>query len=154
MTNGLNVIYVPNKESSLFNLYYYYNMGSQSDLKLAIAVNYLSYLGTSDIKAEQLKQEFYKLGCSYSVNVNNEDLYISLSGLYENLSKALGLLDQLISRAVPDNKALKNLVDDILKSRRDNKLNKNIIRQALSNYGVYGSKSPFTNILSEEELSS
>ncbi|MBK7028763.1 MAG: insulinase family protein [Bacteroidales bacterium] len=152
LTNGLNVMYVPNTESSLFNLYYYYNMGSQSDPKLAIAVNYLSYLGTSDIKAEQLKQEFYKLGCSYSVNVNNEDLYISLSGLYENLSKALGLLDQLISRAVPDDKALKNLVDDILKSRRDNKLNKNIIRQALSNYGVYGSKSPFTNILSEEDL--
>lgn len=152
LSNGLDLIYVPNTESQLFNLYYYFNMGSYNDLKLAVAVNYLSYLGTSKYTAEQLKQEFYKMGCSYSVSVNNEDLNISLSGLYENLPKAMELLDHLLSEAMPDATALKSLVEDIKKSRADNKLNKNVIRQALSNYGVYGPVSPFTHILDESAL--
>jgi zinc protease len=149
---GINVIYVPNKENKTFTLSYYFAMGSQNDLKLATAASYLSYLGTPKFSAEQLKQEFYKLGCSYSVNVGNDDITISLSGLSDNTLQSLTLFEQLLAEAQPDKKALDNLVADILKSRADNKLNKNSIRQGLAMYGAYGPKSPFTNILSESEL--
>ena len=45
------------------------------------------------------------------------------------------------------------MVADIQKKREDAKLNKGVIlRQGLSNYGMYGAKNPFTNILTEEEL--
>ncbi|NVO19058.1 MAG: insulinase family protein [Bacteroidetes bacterium] len=151
-STGVNVIYLRNTENKTFNLSYYFEMGSQNDLKLATAVNYLSYLGTTQYTAEQLKQEFYKLGCSYSVAVGNDDITISLSGLADNTLKALSLLEQLLAEAKPDDKALSNLVQDIIKSRSDNKLNKNTIRQGLSMYAAYGPKSPFTNILNETEL--
>ncbi|MBN1893086.1 insulinase family protein, partial [bacterium] len=49
--------------------------------------------------------------------------------------------------------ALANLVRDILKRRADSKLNKGtILNAAMFNYGTWGKKSPFTNILSESEL--
>ncbi|MBK7212529.1 MAG: insulinase family protein [Bacteroidales bacterium] len=149
---GLDFLYVPNKENNLFSLYYYFAMGSQNDLKLATAVNYLSFLGTSKYTAEQLKQEFYKLGCSYSVNVSNDEIYVNLTGLAENMEAAMTLLESLLADAQPNAEALENLVSDVLKSRSDNKLNKNIIRQALSMYGTYGPESSFTHILSESQL--
>ena len=151
---GIEVLYIPNTENSTFSLTYYFSMGSQNDLKLASAVSYLAYLGTSKYTPEQLKQEFYKLACTYSVSVSNDEISISLTGLNENMGKALGLLEELLADAQPNKEALANLVGDILKTRSDNKLNKNIIRQALTSYGVYGPKSPFTNILLEKELKS
>jgi predicted Zn-dependent peptidase len=149
---GVNVIYVMNKENKTFTLSYYFGMGSQNDLKLATAASYLSYLGTPKYTAEQLKQEFFKLGCSYSISVGNDDITMTLSGLSDNMVKALSLFEDLLAQAQPDREALDNLVMDILKSRADNKLNKNIIRQGLAMYGTYGPKSPFTNILDESEL--
>lgn len=152
--NGLDVLYVPNTENKTFSLYYYFAMGSQNDPTLALAVNYLSYLGTSRYTAEQLKQEFYKLGCSYSVTVNNDEMYVTLSGLSDNMIPAMKLLDNLMTDAQPNQEALQNLVNDVMKNRADSKLNKNTIRQALTMYGMYGPKSPFTNILSEDRLKS
>lgn len=151
-SKGLEVFYVPNTENSVFNLSYYFAMGSQNDLKLATAANYLSYLGTSKLTPEQLKAEFYKLACNYSVSVSNDEISLTLSGLKENMDKALELFEQLLADAQPNQEALDNLVADVLKSRSDSKLNKNSIRSALSSYGVYGPKSPFTNILSETDL--
>ncbi|HPT02784.1 MAG TPA: insulinase family protein [Bacteroidales bacterium] len=149
---GLNVLYVPNTENGTFLLSYYFAMGSQNDLKLATAANYLSYLGTSKYSADQLKEEFYKLACNYSVSVNNDEINIGLSGLTENMGKAMALMENLLADAQPNQEALDNLVRDILKERADKKLNKNVIRQALTAYGAYGPRSPFTNILGEPEL--
>jgi predicted Zn-dependent peptidase len=151
-SKGLNVLYIPNTENSTFTLTYYFAMGSQNDVKLATAVSYLAYLGTSKYSPEQLKQEFYKLACSYSVAVTNDEINIILTGLSENMGKAIALLEELMADAQPSKEALDNLVADLLKSRNDSKLNKNVIRQALTAYGTYGPKSPFTNILGENEL--
>jgi len=149
---GLDLFYIPNTENPTFTLTYYFAMGSQNDVKLATAVNYLAYLGTSKFTPEQLKQEFYKLACSYAVAVSNDEINITLSGLSENMVPAVVLLEQLLADAQPNKEALDNLVADVLKSRNDSKLNKNVIRQALTAYGTYGPKSPFTNILGENEL--
>jgi predicted Zn-dependent peptidase len=73
--------------------------------------------------------------------------------LDENFVPALRLFEELLAAPTPDENALKELIADILKIRRDNKKNKGLIlRGGLVNYAKYGEKSPFTNILSEEEL--
>jgi predicted Zn-dependent peptidase len=150
--NIIEVLYVPNTENKLFSLYYYFAMGSQNDPAIALAVNYLSYLGTSKYSAEKLKEELFKLGCSFSVSVSNDEMYVNLTGLFENMVPAMKLLDELMRDAQPDQAALNNLVSDIIKSRSDNKLNKNVIRQALTMYGAYGPSSAFTDIIPESVL--
>jgi predicted Zn-dependent peptidase len=63
------------------------------------------------------------------------------------------LFEDLLANAQPNEEALKNLVSDYLKRREDAKLDKNeILYNALSNYGKYGKRSPYTNILSNTEL--
>ncbi len=153
LSNGINIYYKKNEENALFNLYYVFDMGNENDRELRVALEYLKYLGTSKYSPAQIKQEFYKLGCSFSTYIGDDQMYISLNGLNDNFEKALGLFEELLADAQPNDEALKNLVKDILKKRADQKLNKDVIlRRALYNYGKYGPKNPFKYILSEKEL--
>jgi predicted Zn-dependent peptidase len=149
----IQIYYNENKENDLFNLYYVTDFGTNSDKKLGLAIDYLDYIGTSKYTSSELKQEFFKLGCSFSVSSSNDQIYVSLSGINDNFEKGLSLFEEFLSDVQPNKEALDNLVTDILKIRKDNKLDQNkILWNGLYNYGKYGNKSPFTDILSEDEL--
>jgi len=150
---GAPIYCTQNKENNLFSLYYVVEMGKNHDKKLGLAVEYLNFLGTSTLTNEQLKQEFYKLGCSYNVFTSEDQVYVSLEGLNESFQNALDLFEGLLKEPKADKVALENLVSSILKQREDDKLSKGkILWSGMYNYAVYGSKSPYTNILSAEEL--
>ena len=151
--NNIPVYFTRNKENGLFNLYYILETGTNNNLKLGLAVNYLKYLGNDKYSAEELQKEFYKLGCSFDVFSSQEQVYVSLSGLDTNLEKGLALFESVLKNPQPDKEALNNMVAGILKERADAKLNKGIIHtQAMVNYAKYGPKNPFTNIIPEKEL--
>jgi predicted Zn-dependent peptidase len=153
LKEGIQLYYKQNTEDSTFNLYYVLNMGTNNDKKLGIAISYLEYLGTSQYTPAQLKEEFYKLACSFSVSSSDDQVYVSLSGLDENFEKGLKLFEEFLSDMQPNKEALDNLVKDILKVRADEKLSQEkILWNAMYSYGEYGPVSPFTNILSEAEL--
>lgn len=153
LKNNIPVFYTSNSENKTFDMYYVFDMGTNHDKKLDIAINYLKYLGSKDFTAAALKQEFYKLGCSFAVYVGDDEVWVCLNGLTENIEKATKLFEDLLQNAQPNEDALKNLVSDILKKREDAKLSKDqILFNGLVNYGKYGKKSPYTNILSSDEL--
>ncbi|GAB3234492.1 insulinase family protein [Hymenobacter seoulensis] len=153
LASGLPVFYTHNSENNLFNLYYVLDLGTNNDPKLGLATDYLQYLGTGKYNAAQLQQEFYKLGCSFSVQSGQDRTFVSLSGLDSNFEPALALFESLLKAPKPDAAALKNMVAGVLKARQDAKLNKGVIlNQALLNYAKYGQKNPFTSQLSEKEL--
>jgi len=147
------VYYVQNTENGLFKLYYVLDMGKLHNLKLPFAMNLLQYLGTDKFTAEQISKEFFKLACDFSVSVNDDQVYINLSGLDENFAPAVRLLEHLLSNIKPEQQPLNDLVERTLKSRADSKLNKgNVFRNGLRNYGMYGKDNPFTYNLKAEEL--
>jgi predicted Zn-dependent peptidase len=128
-------------------------MGANNDKKLDLAVKYLKYLGTSVFKPSEIQQEFYKLGCSFGVYSGEDQIWVYLSGLSENMERGLVLFENLLADAQPNKEALKNLASDVLKQREDDKLSNDVILwSAMYNYGEYGPKSPFTNILTQKEL--
>nr|WP_192823744.1 M16 family metallopeptidase [Rufibacter sp. LB8] len=150
---GIPIYYTKNQENGLFNLYYLLDMGTNNDLKLGLAVDYLKYLGTDKFTAEELQKEFFKIGCSFNVSSGQDQVYVSLTGLDANLEQGLALFESLLQNPKADQKALNDMVAGILKDRKDAKLNKNIIHSvAMVNYAKYGPKNPFTHILSEQEL--
>ncbi|HET6243931.1 MAG: insulinase family protein [Bacteroidetes bacterium] len=153
INNTIPLSYLKNSENETFKLYYIFEMGSIHNKKMNIAINYLPYLGTSKYTSAQIQEEFYKIGCSFDVYNSEEQVYVSFSGLNENFEKGLSLFEHLLSDAKPDKETLDNLVQDMLKERTDAKLSKRaILWSGMNNYGIYGAKSPFTNILSTEEL--
>jgi predicted Zn-dependent peptidase len=146
------IYYVQNKDNELFQLYYVLDMGKFNDLKLPIAFNLLQFLGTDKLSSEEISKEFFKLACNFNVSASNEQVYVTLNGLNENFEASVKLFENLLANAKPDEVALKNYIERVLKGRADAKLNKNAIRSALSAYAIYGAKNPNTYNLSESEL--
>ena len=145
--------YIKNEENQLFELYYILDMGSNNDLYLPLAINYLPYLGTEKYSASDLQKEFFKYGLSFSVFTSGDRVYVSLSGLETNLDKGVELFEHVLSSVKPDNKAYREYVDGILKERVDAKTSKTaIFNNALATYARYGAVSPVTDILSEKDL--
>ena len=151
--SGLEVLYNKNKENNLFELYYKFDMGSNNDRLSAIAVQFIDFVGTSDMSSAQIKQELFKLGCSFNVFSDNEDTWISLNGLKDNFEKAVQLFEKVLNNPKAETEALRNMIDDMIKDREDAKQQKGIIlNRALVSYARYGADNPFTHQLSNDEL--
>ena len=148
----LPVLYIQNQTDDLFELTYWFDMGTNTNKLLSLAFSYLNYLGTSEFTAEQIKSEFYKMACSYNLSVGSEKAQIRLTGLGENMPEALNLLEKLLFDAQVNQQAFDNMIQDVLKSRGNAKLSQSRIFNMLRNYAVYGPSSPATNVLSDQEL--
>jgi predicted Zn-dependent peptidase len=153
LASGVELDYIKNKNNPTFMLDYIVEMGKSSDQELAMAISYLPYLGTDKYSADQLKQEFFKLGLDFSVNVSDERAYVTLSGLDESLEEGIKLFEHVLANVKGDQKALDGLVADELLRRENDKKNKTtILRGAMASYARYGKESPFTNNLTPAEL--
>jgi len=151
--SNIPVLYNKNTENKLFELYYKFDMGKNNDKLLPVAVKYIPYLATEGMDAAKIKQEFYKLGCSFNVYSDNENTWVSLVGLNDNFEKALKLFEKMLDKPVVEESVLKNLLADIIKSRNDKKLSKEIIlNSAMVNYARYGAVNPFSYVLSDDEI--
>jgi predicted Zn-dependent peptidase len=134
-------------------LYYALEMGRNADRVLSLAMSYLPFLGTQKFTAAELQQEFYKLGVSFDVLSNEDRSYVVLTGLEESFTEGVQLFEHILNDVVGDEEKLKNLVEDILAKRDNNKKDKRVIlRNAMASYAKYGKNSPFLDSLSKETL--
>jgi predicted Zn-dependent peptidase len=146
------VLYVANTDNDLFRMSYRYKTGTWNNKTLSIAAQYLQFLGTGKMSAEDISKEFYKLACSFTLSADREYTTLRIEGLQENFDKAVLLLEDLLTNCQPDETALASLKARISKSRADAKNNKGAIMQGLVNYARFGEKNPFNNTLSNAEL--
>lgn len=150
--SNVEILYNQNVDNNTFTLYYYFKIGTLHDKNLKLAASYLPYLGTSKMSAEAIQQEFYKLACSFGISSNDDETYITLSGLSENMVKAINLAELILSDMQPNKEALTNLVEDVFKERKNAKLNQQQNFNRLVSYATYGPNSPARYILSDVEL--
>ena len=148
----LPLLYKQNTLDDLFYLTYKYDFGNTADNRYETALNYLDYLGTKKLTPQQFKQRMYKLACNMSFNVSDNETYISLSGLSENMPEAMALLEDLMQNAQVDEEAYNNMAWAIIKMRNDAKTNQEECFNRLSEYGMYGPRNEYTNIMSEQQL--
>ena len=146
------VLYVPNKDNSIFRLKYRYDMGTWNNKKLGMAAQYLQFLGTDKMSAEEITKEFYKIACSFTIAATPEFTTVSIEGLQENFTKAVTLFENLLKNCKADDAALTSLKARISKSRSDAKLNKAAIMQGLVSYARFGNKNPYNFVLSNDEV--
>ena len=152
LDSKLPYIYVQNKENGRFQMAFRYDFGEESDLRYAYAAQYLDYLGTDSLTSEQIKQQFYKLACNYSVNVGRRSISVSLNGLNESMPEAVALLEHLMQNAKVDQEAYDQFVMLEAKDRADRKLDQRTNFSCLVNYGLYGAYNPSRNDLSIQQL--
>ena len=149
---GFPFVYVKNTENGRFQMAFRYDFGEESDVRYNYAADYIDYLGTDSLTAEQLKQQFYKLACNYNINVGARNISVTLNGLGENMPQALTLLEHLLQRAKVDNEAYTMYCANRAKQREDNKHNQQMNFQYLVNYGLYGPYNPYRNGYTNQQM--
>ena len=149
---GLPLYYVKNNENGLFQLSFRYEFGQSADKRYDVANQYLNYIGTDKMTATEVKQKFYELACSFSATIWENAINISLSGLNENMQPAMALLEDVMNHAQVDKEAYDALVKRITKGREDAKKNQRNYYATLWQYGIYGPRNSYRDIVSEQEL--
>ena len=145
--------YVKNEKDETFKLYYLLDMGERHSQKLQLALRYLPFLGTSKYSASEIHQQFFRLGIDFRVECHSRNSYVCLLGREKSIKEGIELLEHILTEVEVDTNAYQQFVGDILKKRADKKLAKDtILHKGMYNYAVFGPQSPFTNILSEKEL--
>jgi predicted Zn-dependent peptidase len=143
---------VQNKENGRFQLAFRYDFGEETDVRYNYAAEYLDYLGTDSLAPEQLKQQFYKLACSYNISVGARNITVSLNGLSENMPEALKLLEHLLQHAKVDGDAYQQYIAIREKNRMDAKLDQRTNFQFLVQYGVCGPYNHYRNSMTAQQL--
>jgi len=149
---NIPVLYKQNTTNDLFSLIYVFDMGNNNDKALGTAFQYMKFLGTSEKSLQEINEEFYRIACHFGVYPDSERTYIVLEGLSENMHQAMSLFEEILANAQVNEEAYKNLASDILKQRDDAKLNQGQNFNRLTQYAIWGPKSPATNVLTTKEL--
>lgn len=149
---NLPLLYKHNNEDDLFTLAFCYDFGTEDVKGIDLVADYLYYLGTDKKTSAEIKQEFYKLACNYSLSVSQNTLWVYLNGLNENLPKALALFEDFLKNAKGDAESYEQYVNLLKKNRDDQKTNQNYNFAYLRQYGQYGPYNPYRNTLSEKDL--
>lgn len=152
LNSNVPIYYVKNIENELFTLYFVLDMGSQHDKYLPVIMDFVKFLGTEGMTAEQVSKKLFALGCEFSASASQDRCYIKLSGLQENFDEALSLIEKIIRHPQANKEDLSKFIENTLKKRADAKKNMQTVFSMLVMYGRYGAKNPATNILSEKEL--
>jgi predicted Zn-dependent peptidase len=139
---NLDALYVQNIDNDLFRMAYRFDMGSWNSKILPIALQYLQFVGTDKMNADQISTEFYRLASSFNQSYTDHHITLGMSGLNENFAKTVTLFEDLLTKCKKDDAALELLKGRILKQRNDAKLNKGAILQGLSSYAAFGAKNP------------
>lgn len=150
--NNFPIYYKQNSLNGLFELTYQYDFGTNEDKALRFAFNYLDFIGTSQKSALEVKEEFFKLACSLYTNVSNDKVSIRVSGLSDNMEKAMALVEEVLTDPKADEEALAMLKQNMIEERAMAKLSQRSINNALISWATYGEHNPINNVLSDKEI--
>lgn len=150
--SGVNVLYKKNEVNDIASLNITYNKGLLDDPALSVAMDYISYLGTPDMSAEQIASKLYELAGSFRAGAGATQSSISVGGLSENMGEVLKLAENLIFNAHPDEEILANIKSDIIKSRINSKKSQSACHSALLEYVEYGPEYIDATTLSNAEV--
>lgn len=135
---GMKLLYKQNTLNDIATVSFRYDAGTVTNPALGVAADYLSYLGTETRSAEEIAKEMYSLACSFNLSAGETTTTVSITGLSENIAKAVEIVEDLIYNAKIDEAVLDNLKADIIKSRENSKLNQNACFRAMQKYITYG----------------
>ncbi len=152
LDSGIEVLYKHNTTNELFNLTYLYDFGTTTVKSMALAADYFELLGTAEKSAEEIQRELYDLACSFSINVGAMQTTISISGLNENMERAMRIVDDYMTNVEGNNDVLREVKRDAVQQRTNAKASQQENFRALQNYCLYGSDYIRSLVMSSKEL--
>ena len=141
-----------NPKNDLFSLNIYYHYGSFDDHNIDQAMTYFSNIGAGDMTPEQYRIEMDCLGGSFYLSSGSDYSYLTISGPEENMEKILDLAMLKLNNPRHDPQQIKNLVEQLEASKKDDKNNASTWTSALYEYVLYGDSSDYINHATIKEI--
>ena len=138
LDNGVEVLYKQNVTNELFSLIYLYDFGASTFKSLPLATKYMEMLGTADKSVEQIQREFYDLACDFNISSSLDKTYVVISGLSENMEKAMKIAEDYIANVEGDEEVLAEVKRDVEQERLNAKSSQQNCFSALQKYCIYG----------------
>ena len=152
LDSGVEVLYKRNNTNKLFSLIYLYDFGTLSVKSMGVATDYMALLGTDEKSAEEIQRELYDLACSFNIVAGEDKTYIIISGLSENMEKAMKIVEEYIANVEGDDDVLREVKNDIAQQRLNAKASQQENFRALQRYCFYGKEYARKQTLSNKEL--
>lgn len=147
------LFYTQNKENSVFTLVLKYGIGTHEMPKLEYATDLMNNAGIMGAYEPQaLKQEFSALGSVCNFRVQDDFLYVTMSGYENNLEASCNLLTRQILMPKLDEKQLNNVLGGADQMRTIEQKNPGILADALEKYLLYQNKSEYIDRMPNEDL--
>lgn len=152
MNGNIDVLYKKNETNKLFSLIYLFDTGREQNPVLNFASDYIVYLGTENKTSEELKRELYEIACDVNLSVSSDRTYMVVSGLDENMEKAMAIAESYFTCLKGNDDVLAQLKGDAIRERMNSKTNQRACFSRLVNYVTYGPELIKASVLSNEAL--
>ena len=152
LANGTEVLYKQNETNDLFSLIYLYDFGAANFKSLPLATSYMELLGTAEKSAEQIQRELYDLACTFNISTSVDKTYIVITGLTENMEKAMQIAEDYIANVKGDDAVLREVKRDAEQERLNAKSSQQSCFGALQQYCIYGAEYARKVKMSNKEL--
>lgn len=150
---GERILYtVPSRQPKLGEIHLLYPMGSDHLRRMPLCMDLLQFFGTEDYNEVEIREEFYRLGISYSFNIAGDSAIFSLVGLDSQLPEAVELFRHWLEKVTPNTELYLSTINAILESRELAKKNKDKIMAHLLAYARVGPNSRSRDQISRTEF--
>lgn len=154
MKQNLQVLYKQNTTNELFSLSFLYDFGTNDIPELNIASSYFDLLDCEDKTLEQIQREFYDMACTFYISSGGTRTYVNISGLSENMERAIELAEYYMANVKGDDSVLAELKSDLIKDRNDAKFSQRSNFSALQRYAFIGGDQIKARTLTNEDIKS
>lgn len=149
---GGTIYFTENPMNDIFSLTIKFGIGTQKLPMVEYASSAMNYAGTETKTVTELKNEFGKIGCSYSIHSNDSYTIVELEGIERNYDKAIELIAELISSPKLEQDKIERIYDEVRTERKMERSEPDNIASALFEYVKYKEKSSFLDRLSLNEI--
>jgi len=149
---GVLLYYTYNPLNDIFNLSISYDYGDKHNKNFCYVMDELDFAGVDNLTAEEVKNNFYKMGISNYFSCADYGFGLNISGLDSQMEKGLELSEKILWNAKLDEDRFQNKIKNILNSREDQKKKIDDIESALLSYVNFDKKSGFIDRPTKEEL--
>ena len=152
LDNGIDILYKRNETNEIFSLIYLYDFGASTFKSLPLATEYMEMLGTADKSVEQIQRELYDLACNFNISSSLDKTYVVISGLSENMEKAMKIVEDYMENVEGDEDVLREVKRDAEQERNNAKSSQQECFSVLQRYCFYGPEYARKVKMSNKEL--
>jgi predicted Zn-dependent peptidase len=153
LKQGARLNYVKNPLNDIFRLEMKFGIGDYEIPELQYASDLMNYAGVTGLKVTDLKKEFARLGCTYSISSDESYTTVMLQGLESNMLPALALVDKILTTPELEKEKLDLIIQGEKTNRKMERSEPDNVAEALFQYIKYGDNSSYLKRLSMKEIS-